>query len=241
MTRQPVASRNAARASTSARPISSDVRPGATAGASARHVDQSTSFAPMRRRPGPRSLKRAMSGALSPVKKPFVRFVFSKLKPTKPGPMRPRSRADHRDRDGDRGTRGRQERRSDRRRGAVRTALDGRRRSCRGDPAAGGERREGGDGERELPGKRHDDPVRGEIIAGARCGSRGRRPSGTPRGRRAPTWETWLGLAQALGDLDDAALDAAEHAGRREAPPASRSPAGRPVRISIPCETSSTA
>ena len=41
--------------------------------------------------------------------------------------------------------------------------------------------------------------------------------------RRVP-----LGLAQALGDLDDAPLDAPEDARRREAPAASRSPAGTP-------------
>jgi hypothetical protein len=50
-----------------------------------------------------------------------------------------------------------------------------------------------------------------------------------------------LGLPQPLGDLDDPAFDAAEDARRRKSPAASRSPAGTPVRTSIPCAARSTA
>src|ERR1700690_520924 len=81
---QPVAVRNPARASTSTGAMLVDVFPPVTAGAAAPHVELSTSFAPMRTRPGARSLNRATSGAFVAVKNPSLMCVFSKLNPAKP-------------------------------------------------------------------------------------------------------------------------------------------------------------
>ena len=81
---QPVAVRNPARASTSTVPMLVDVFPPVTAGAAATHVELSTSFAPIRTRPGARSLNKAMSGAFVAVKNPSLMCVFSKLNPANP-------------------------------------------------------------------------------------------------------------------------------------------------------------
>src|SRR5580704_4186977 len=85
----PVAVRKAARPSTSTEPTTCGKGGPETGIALACQVVRSTSFAPMRTTPGPSSLKIAMSGALVPVKKLSVMWVFSKLKPRKPAPTWP--------------------------------------------------------------------------------------------------------------------------------------------------------
>src|SRR5579859_1649562 len=89
MTFHPVASRKSARPSTSTVPTVVGNGAAATGVEVGSQVVLSTSPAPMRSVPGPSRRNRAINAALFLVSVPFVRWVFSKLNPRKPGAMCP--------------------------------------------------------------------------------------------------------------------------------------------------------